>query len=78
MVRARASEDRCALCDQLQGLYAGRAAGGIPVRGYTSTYQAMRRGYSGNLVPLARGTLIPAGNPYLPIAFAYRQGIPNP
>ena len=24
------------------------------------------------------GTLIPAVNPYLPMAFGYRQGIPNP
>ena len=35
-------------------------------------YQAMppKRGFF--------GTLIPAPNPYLPMAFGYRQGIPNP
>ena len=37
-----------------------------------SVYQAMPR------IPGLFGTLIPAGNPYLPMAFGYRQGIPNP
>ena len=36
------------------------------------TYQAMPR------IPGLFGTLIPGPNPYLPMAFGYRQGIPNP